>query len=364
MSSIEIVRSTRELAALGDEWNVLAAAFGSPLMEHEWMLSSAEAFHGDGQLRVAIVRAGSRIEAIAPIGFERTEFGWRLTNLGASHLHEPTGWLFRSSSALAQLIDGVLHLRHPLVLQRIADDSLLCQMLHEQTAWRAVTMIRRSAPSLAVSTRGSWEDYYRGLSSRITSNLPRLRRKAERTLGAMNVATCTPDASQVDGLLDRLIAIEGSGWKGRRGSSLECRPRLLDFFRRYCRRIATRKMLHVTTLSFGSTAAAMELSVEGGRRMWQLKIGYQESLAPYYPGLHLTKWSIESTFSRGLDAYEFLGAAESWEQRWQPEERQYRLAVVYPLSVNGMVGACRDVAGSVWRRAQRTVGQKIASQRA
>jgi hypothetical protein len=56
----------------------------------------------------------------------------------------------------------------------------------------------------------------------------------------------------------------------------------------------------VTTLSFGSNVAAVELSVEAYRRMWQLKIGSNDALAKFYPGLHLTEASIRSAFERGF----------------------------------------------------------------
>ena len=57
----------------------------------------------------------------------------------------------------------------------------------------------------------------------------------------------------------------------------------------------------------------MELAIEACGRHWQLKIGYVDELAAYYPGLQLTEGSIRAAFAAGLDAYEFLGSAASWE---------------------------------------------------
>jgi len=108
----------------------------------------------------------------------------------------------------------------------------------------------------------------------------------------------------------------------------------------------------VTTLSFADRVAAVELAIEACRRHWQLKIGYLDELAAYYPGLHLIHGSIRGTFDAGLEAYEFLGSAESWEQPWRPEVCEYRTIASYPLSVGGMRAACGDVASAVWRRAR------------
>jgi hypothetical protein len=54
-----------------------------------------------------------------------------------------------------------------------------------------------------------------------------------------------------------------------------------------------------------------------------------------------------------LSAYEFLGVAEAWEERWLPEVREYEKLTIYPPSVRGAVGVVHDVAAFAWRRARR-----------
>jgi CelD/BcsL family acetyltransferase involved in cellulose biosynthesis len=201
----------------------------------------------------------------------------------------------------------------------------------------------------------SWAGYWSELSSHITENLKRLRRKAERQHGAMSVHTAEPRPEEVDQALETVVSIEGSGWKGRNGSSLARRGDLREFFRRYCRRAAEKGRLRVTTISFGSHIAAVELAIEAYRRLWQLKIGYSEALRSFYPGLHLTEASIRSAYERRLESFEFLGSAADWERRWNPEERRYQVVALYPLSVAGILTGCRDVAGRVWRRASSHV---------
>ena len=132
----------------------------------------------------------------------------------------------------------------------------------------------------------------------MTVNLRRLRRKAERELGPQSVVQRIPRPSDVPDLLEILMKVEGSGWKARNGSALRDRSDLRDFFSRYAKRAAARGSLRVTTLSFGSTVAAVELSVEAHRRMWQLKIGYNGALRAYYPGLHLTGASLRAANTR------------------------------------------------------------------
>jgi len=348
-----MVRSIQQLKALGDEWDALSARFRSPLLDHDWFVSCAEAFHRDEDLRILTTRDGSSLSGAAPLVHERTSAGRRLMLLGVSRLYEPCGWLFSSEGALSELVDRTLALGQPMILQRIPGESAICAALTALPRYRAVTVVRWTAASLAVATRGSWDAYYTSLPSKQAANLRRVRKKAEKALGPVTVEQFNPRASEVDELLELVIAVEGSGWKGRRGSAIGSRADLREFFRRYCHRAAQKGRLRVSRLSFGSHVAAVELSVEAYARMWTLKIGYHDQLAPFCPGLQLTESSIRSTFERGLDAYEFLGSAAAWQEYWRPEVRRYETLAVYPVTAPGLIGACRDVAGALWRRARR-----------
>ena len=341
-----MVRSIQQLESLREAWDALSAPFQSPLLDHDWFASSAAAFHRDEDLRILATWDGRTLTGVAPLVRERG----RLVVLGGSYLHEPTDWLFSSDQALDELVELALQVGEPIILQRMPVNSSASSALSRLSRRRALSVVRPSADSLAVNTRGMWDSYCAGLSSRLTKDLRRLRRKAVKVLGRMTLVQHQPTPSDVDAQLEIVMAVEGSGWKGRRGSSLGARPDLRNFFRRYCHGAAAKRRLRVSTLHFGDHVAAVELSVEAYRRMWQLKIGYQESLAPYYPGLHLTEMSIRSSFERGLDAYEFLGSAAAWEERWQPDTRRHRLVAVYPLTAPGLAGACQDVAGALWRR--------------
>lgn len=344
-----MVRSIPQLESLRDAWDDLAARVESPLVEHDWFLSCAEALHREEDLRIVTTRAGGVLSGAAPLARE----DGRLVILGSAALYEPADWLFASEDALSDLVDQATAAGRPMILRRMRADSEVAGALSRLPRRRALVAARPSADSLAVNTRGAWDTYHAGLSSRITSNLQRLRRKAEKALGPVTFLRHVPAPGEIDRYLEVFTAVEASGWKGRRGSSLASRADLRDFFRRYCRRAAARGRLRISTLSFGTRVGAVELSIEAYRRAWQLKIGYEESLAGYYPGLQLTEASIRSAFELGLEAYEFLGVAEEWERHWRPEARRYRGLAVYPVTVGGLTHACRDAAGAVWRKVQR-----------
>ena len=95
------------------------------------------------------------------------------------------------------------------------------------------------------------------------------------------------------------------------------------------------------------------MAVEVYDRLWLLKIGFDESLARCSPGFLLIAESLAHAHARGLRSYEFLGAAESWEERWRPAARPCGVVLFYPWGVRGGVSASLDVAGAVSRRLLR-----------
>ena len=193
-------------------------------------------------------------------------------------------------------------------------------------------------------TDGTWGDYYGGLSSRIRQNLPRVRKKAERTIGEMRVEILRPGPGNMEDVLQTLARIEGSGWKGRQGSSLAARADLFQFVRRYAGMAASRERLRVAILTFGERVAAVELAVEAHGRVWQLEDRLRRVTGRVYPGLLLTQASIHRAFEERTVAYEFLGSAESWEERWKPDHHTVCLLALYPMTARAMYTAGRDFA--------------------
>lgn len=338
----EIIQSFDAFDALREEWNDLADHLERPLLRHEWFACCARAFYHDGDLRVVVVRHGGRLVAAAPFVRVRAIARDRLELLGVSVLYEPSGLLYADEDALAELIQRAVDLGLPLLFGRVEADSPLRPILSLQRARRALVFQRITHPSLAMVTRGSWETYTQGLSSRWMQNLNRWRKRAAEQFGTVTTEMLAPEVDEVDTLLDTAMRVEASGWKGRSGSAMLRKERIGRFFRLYARLAAARGELRVSILRFGPHVAAVELALEAHRRWWGLKLGYQETLAKYSPGFMLIHDILFHAFSRGLDAFEFLGSAEPWQERWHPVPRHYASILVYPMSWQGFWGFSVD----------------------
>ncbi len=348
VTDVAVIGSLQAFEALGPEWDALAGRFGRALLRHDWFLSCAEALHDERDLHVVTVRAGGRLVAAAPLVLVRQGWVPRLQLLGASVLHEPSGVLYEHEAALGALGDALAALGRPLVLQRLDAGGPVPAVLRRALGRFGVTVARATEPAAGVPIRGTWADYERALSSQITGNLRRQRARASK-LGPVTMEVRSPGVADVDALLEIVVAVEGSGWKGRNGSALRCRPALRDFFTRYARRAARAGRLRVALLRIGERVAAVELAVEDFERWWQLKIGYADELRPYYPGLQLTGDIVRRAFEHRLASYEFLGSVAEWEARWQPEPRPFELCVAYPATFRGGAALADDACGVAFR---------------
>jgi CelD/BcsL family acetyltransferase involved in cellulose biosynthesis len=354
---MEVLRSIQQLEAIGDEWDVLAARRATPVLEHAWVLCCARAFHGARALRVVTVRRGARLVAAAPlVAVTRRGIG-RLEIVGMSPLYEPGGLLYEDEAALHELANALVSIGAPVTLERLEAGSPEGRAVLAHVPRPGVVVVRRTASTLFVRVDSSWAEYSKHLSSRITGNLLRLRKRAGR-LGAIRVEILSPTPEDTPALVESVMTVEASGWKGRGQSAMLTRPDLRRFFDAYSVEAARADRLRIGRLWFGDRQVAAELAVVAHGRWWQLKIGYDEALAEYYPGLQLTYETIRHAFEQRLEAYEFLGSAASWERRWNPEERPHELVAVYPRTPAALLGLTFDACGTVVRRAVHWVEQR------
>jgi CelD/BcsL family acetyltransferase involved in cellulose biosynthesis len=328
------------------------------MLDHDWVVSCAEAFHDERDLLVVVTREQGVLSGVAPLARERIGFGRHLVLPGAARLYEPGGWLFSSEAALAELIAAVVGLRYPMLLHRVRSDSRLTEALAALPRTRGLTILRHASPSFAVDTSGTWTEQCSRLSRRTLRRFSDGLAAAERALGPAYIDQLEPSPVDVEPLLETFAELEISGWKGRRGSSIGQRRDLARFLKAYCRRVAERRELRVTTLSFGSQVAAAEIAVDAYGCRWGLKTAFREALAAYSPGLHLVHASIRAAAERGLAAYEFLGSAEDWQRRWRPETRDYHVILTYPWTLPGLFGICRDAGTALWRQAARRLSRQ------
>ncbi len=343
---IEVISTLSELDALSEDWAQLGRQFPTPLLQHAWFMACARTLHRETDLRVVVARSAGRVVGIAPLVLHRTPPATWLALMGTSTLGEPSGLLYADQPSLDLLVDALLSMRQPLLLEKLVFGSAIDRALQHRRTKREFVIVRRTGRSCHLVFKDGWHAFQASMGTKSRAGLRTKERKA-MALGGLSIdeygaSLCLRDLSP---LLQRAFEVEASSWKGRAGSALLARPRLKSFFECYTASACAAGMLRVYFYRVGSNLIAMRIAVEHSRRLWFLKTGYDPAWSRVSPGVHLTMEIIRKSIESGLEGCEFLGADEAWQHAWPVEMHQYCSVLAYPCSFKGLcAGAATAVA--------------------
>jgi CelD/BcsL family acetyltransferase involved in cellulose biosynthesis len=361
--AIRLVTRLSDLEGLREEWDVLSRPFGSPLLDHDWFACGARTLHDEQDLRIVVLSRDRHVTGLAPMVIDDGRRGRRLSLVGSATLYEPGGWLYASNQDLRDLAVAVAGLGMPVVVPRVARDSVMVAQISRNLRRHAVTMLRPAASSVGVVTEGGPGAYRARLSARTDRQIAGSLAKARTAYGSAEFNRTRPQPAAIEEVLHEFMDVEASGWKQRQGTALAAQPRLRDFFRAYLHRAAEQGRVVVSRLTLGATTTAMELAIEAYGRLWALKIAYDERFAVHSPGILLADSSIQWASEQGLVSYEFLGSAEAWQQRWHPVQRPLALIVIYPFHARALAQLLSDAlsyAAGRMMEATSKQGQRVA----
>lgn len=345
---IDVIKNRSVLEGMAREWDALAEHVGTPTLSHAWVVACVEAFHAHDQLSIVTVRRQGELVGLAPLVERRHGSLLRLELIGVSFLHEPSGLLYRDDEALDCLMTNLLERRLPIVMARMpvgsAVVSRFCSGL--LVARRGVVMKSGVGYSLMIPIVSDWPAYFQRLSSRRRYDLRRARRRAEET-GSVTIRIFCPKADEIESGMADFIRIEGTGWKGRQGSSLRQRENMRRFFQRYAALASRSGVFRFAFLDVSGVPIAAQLSAVYADRFWVFKISYDEAWSRCSPGWQLLGETIKHVFEQRLASYEFLGSDEDWLHGWITERRGYRTVSYYPFTWHGFYGLAADTIGRV-----------------
>lgn len=119
--------------------------------------------------------------------------------------------------------------------------------------------------------------------------LKELRRQRHRLSehGAVNFDVARAPR-HVAAAIETFLALEASGWKGRRGTALSQVAGDAAFVRRATQALAERRDCEIVTLRAGDTPVASGIVLRHQSRAFFFKLGVDERFAKYSPGVQLT----------------------------------------------------------------------------
>lgn len=181
----------------------------------------------------------------------------------------------------------------------------------------------------------------------------RLRSKLKQ-LQSLGDVSFERRTSLEDGVFEEFIALEGSGWKGRRGTAIRLNPRLVRFYRSVAKANTVRGRCCFYTLRLGGCPIAMHFGLDNGSTYFAPKVAYDEKLSRYSPGQLLVRHIIDDLRSRGLERYEFLGPQADWKMVWATELRAHHNLYIFRPTLRGkFLHAASMKAGALARDLKR-----------
>jgi CelD/BcsL family acetyltransferase involved in cellulose biosynthesis len=330
---VDLVSDLHTFESLRTEWNQLAANFHSPLLSHEWLAACLEVLAPKhARPSIFIARSGGKLRAAAPFLSSRRTIALQM--IGAPST-EPCGFIYDSETAAKSLLKALIDARQPFHVKRLGKEAIETQMLGAILT-KGYARIEKRTNTLRVPLQRTWDEFEASISSGRRSDLRRYRRRAEK-LGKVEFEAVHPDIGSLAPHMEELLRVEASGWKGQSGSALLCEPQFRNFYEHYARSAARSGMLRLFFLRIGGKIVAARLAVEYSGRLWDLKIGYDETLSKCAPGVLLTHETLRYAINRGLNAHEFLGQAEAWERHWPCEEEHYISVGAFPFTLKGQL---------------------------
>lgn len=325
----------------------------TPMQSPSWMTAAAGAFASAPDL-VRIV-AGSPDAPRAQALLARRTHPTHLEPVGATELYEPVDWPCRDAESLRELSEACASLSVPVFIPRVVASSPLIEAMRQAYRGRGLVLTHPVDGCLWVALDPSWAEPERHLSSDHRRNLMRRRRRAEE-IGEVRYEVLAPRIDELNALLEEVLRIEATGWKGACGSALRFDATRYAFFRTYAELAAEEGVLRVCFLRFGDEIAAAQIGVEQHGAFWALKMGYDERFARLSPGRLLALEAFRDAALRGLERFEMLGAAEPWKLEWNPRCHPCVAVRAYPCTIPAAVTLATDVAAWSWRRLVRHWG--------
>lgn len=279
------------------QWRALAQRAIEPngyyLPGWELAVSATARGRTDAAALTAHDRTSRRLIGLLPVISLWRAFGIPLPALVSAH---PYGTLCsplidrdRAGDAATRLLR---HAResgaHALVLRDVALDGAAMTALKEAMARDGLRpRVLSSYVRASLDATQDGENLLRAaVGAKKLKELRRLRhRLAEHGTVTFDIAR-RPD--EIGAALETFLALEASGWKGKRGTALIQHDGDAAFIRRAVPALASTAQCEVITLRAGATAIASGLVLRHQDRAFFFKLGIDERFAKYSPGVQLT----------------------------------------------------------------------------
>lgn len=291
--------------ALARDIDALARVAIEPNIFYEsWMLAPALAHVAAPELALVTIRdAAGTLTGLFPFELSRHYRGLPIRSL-RSWEHD---YLFLNSplvaggqleSTLGALLDWIGSGHAPaavLDFTSVRADGPLSRALLAQVARRPRFAVYAATRERALFDLRKPVDT--GISGKHKKELRRLERRLA-DLGKLEYRAMAADEAPGP-WIERFLALEASGWKGRDGTALAAQPGSRAFFEEASAQAHRRGQLQMLEMTLDGGTIATKCNYLGGDGVFMFKIAYDEAYSKYSPGLLLELFNMQFFESPG-----------------------------------------------------------------
>jgi CelD/BcsL family acetyltransferase involved in cellulose biosynthesis len=342
--TVECVDSSWGFTALRPEWNALlrASASDCPFLTWEWLHTWWTHLGGPSRLRIAAVRAGQELVALAPFRVTKSRIAFlsRLDMLGTGDAGSDyldvivrRGWEaegLRALTRFARSENATLRLRH------VAATATACELADRLKAegWAASDAPDGVCPYIPLAGH-TWDSYLGTLGSSHRANVRR-RIKALGQKFSMRFELVTTEAQRREAMA-ALVTFHERRYAERGGSTTFITPALRAFHDEVTRRALDRGWLRMFVLRVNDTLAAVMYGFMYNRRFYFYQHGFDDQYQQHSIGLVVMGLSVRAAIDEGADEFDMLWGVEPYKWLWARETRELRAIQLFPAHLGGRI---------------------------
>jgi CelD/BcsL family acetyltransferase involved in cellulose biosynthesis len=193
-------------------------------------------------------------------------------------------------------------------------------------AWRALYAEIQEQP-------GEEHPWLGNTKRKFRANLRRTSKQLEElgSVSFQHYTTADPTA------LERFFQLEASGWKGREGTAIACRPETRLFYELVAAAASRDGYFSLDFLELNGKAISAHFAMNWNGRYQVLKAAYDESYRRYGPGHLIVHELLGHLGPLGLRELDFVATATWDESCWASEYRSHFTWFVFPKTLYGSV---------------------------
>lgn len=335
--------------SLEAEWEALAEATdAAPFLRPGWITAWWSAF-AEGAPVVATLRRDDGLAALLPL------VGRRGLLRSPTNDHSPVfGAVAVDEAAAAQLLTELLARRIRRVVMTHVPSDELARVGEAAAASGRRLVARPLVRTSCVVFQGKAADWTAALSRNRRGALRRKRRDLAAE-GAVAVSFEEGDEGYED-----FLALEASGWKGRRGTAIASDPSTRQFYEHVVAWCRDEGRLRLSFLRLDGRPVAAMLGLVDDRTWWWLKAGFDEAYGRFSPGLLLGHAEIEHAIDEGVQRYDLGAGITQLKAGWKPREAERWIVEAYAPTRGGIAHYAAARAREAVRPAVRVARARLA----